>query len=228
MRRLVNLLLVITSLHVTGYTQTTGEDVWTLERCIQYAYDNNLEIKRSELATSAVQKDYNQSKYNLMPSLYGRVEHQLSSGRSLNLEEYKWENKSIQQGSMGMQADLTLFNGLQNYNNIQSNKFLLMSKLEDQESLKNNITLNLVAYYLQILLDKELVNVAKQKYDVTLMQVEKNEKLVQVGNIARGDLLEIQAQAASEKLNLVEAETEYRAGVLELTQILDLDSVGQF
>ncbi len=98
---------------------------------------------------------------------------------------------------------MTIFNGFQNYNNIQANKYLLMSTMEDQESLKNNITLNLVGYYLQILLDEELIGVAKQQYNVTLLQVEKNQKLVEVGNVARGDLLEIQAQAASEKLNLV-------------------------
>ena len=60
------------------------------------------------------------------------------------------------------------------------------------------------------------------------MQVEKNQRLVEVGNVARGDLLEIQAQAASEKLNLVEAGTKYQGSILELVQLLDLDSVGNF
>ncbi len=228
MRRSILILVMAFSLQGWAKAQDGSEDVWSLERCINYAYENNLAIKRSRLSTDLVQKDYNQAKYNLLPGVGGAVEHQLSSGRSLNLEKYEWENKSKQQGSLGVQADLTLFDGFQNYNNIQANKFLLMSTLEDQESLKNNITLNLAGYYLQILLDQELIEVAKQQYKVTLLQVEKNQKLVDVGNVARGDLLEIQAQAASEKLNLVEAQTRYRNSVLDLVQLLDLDSIGNF
>ena len=124
MRRLFSLLTLAACLYGTAHTQSNNDgNVWTLERCIQYAYENNLAIKRSELSTSMVQKDYNQARYNLLPGLGGAVEHQLSSGRSLNLEEYKWENKSKQQGSLGVQADFTLFNGFQNYNNIQANKY---------------------------------------------------------------------------------------------------------
>ncbi len=228
MRRFFSLLLLAATLGSPAMTQNSNDDIWTLERCIQYAYENNLAIKRSELTTSLIRKDYYQARYNLLPGVGAGVEHQLSSGRSLNLEEYKWENNKKQQGSLGIQADLTLFNGLQNYNNIQANKFLLLSTLEDQQSLKNNITLNLVGYYLQILLDKELIDVAQQKFDVTLLQVEKNQKMVEVGNMAKGDLLEIQAQAATEKLNLVEAQTKYQNSVLDLVQLLDLDSVGNF
>ncbi len=213
---------------VTAMSQEKEGDIWTLERCIQYAYENNLALKRSELSTSLARKDYNQARYQVLPGVGGMIEHQLSSGRSLNIEEYKWENNKKQQGSMGVQADLTLFNGFQNFNNIQANKYLLLSALEDQESLKNNITLNLVGYYLQILLDGELIDVARQKYEVTLLQVEKSQRMVEVGNIAKGDLLEIQAQAASEKLNLVEARAKHRESVLDLVQLLDLDSIGGF
>ncbi len=228
MRRAFGLTILAVCFHGLLLAQNSNEDVWSLERCIQYAYDNNLAIKRSELSTEMVRKDYNQAKYSLLPGVGAMVEHQLSSGRSLNTSLYKWENNPKQQGSLGIQANLTLFNGFKNYNNIQASKYLLLSTLQDQESLKNNITLNLVGYYLQILLDEELIDVARQQYDVTLLQVEKNQKLVEVGNVAKGDLLEIQAQAASEKLNLVEAETRHRNSILDLVQLLDLDSVGNF
>lgn len=204
------------------------EDVWTLERCINYALENNLEIKRQELQTVLTEKDFQQNKYNLLPSLGAGLEHQLSSGRSLNIETYEWENRSKQQGSAGVRSDLTLFNGLQNYNSIQKGKFMFLSSTADLETMKNEKTLTLAAYYLDILFSEELLEVAKSQYDVTLLQVERNKKMVEVGNAARSELLEIQAQAASEKLNVTEATNTLNIAILDLTQLLDLDSVGNF
>ncbi len=107
MRRLIGILILAAGLHgaLLAQNMDNDDDVWTLERCIQYAYENNLALKRSALSTDMVRKDYNQAKYNLLPGVGGAVEHQLSSGRSLNLEKYEWENKSKQQGSLGVQAD---------------------------------------------------------------------------------------------------------------------------
>jgi outer membrane protein len=203
-------------------------EIWTLERCINYALENNLEIKRQELQTILTEKDYKQDKYNLMPSLGAGIEHQLSSGRSLNIETYEWENRKIQQGSAGVRSDLTLFGGLQNYNSIQQGKFLFLSSQADLETLINDKTLTLAAYYLDILFSEELLEVAQSQYETTLLQVERNKKMVEVGNAARAELLEIQAQAASEKLKVTEADNTLNLAILDLTQLLDLDSVGNF
>lgn len=225
MKHLISLFfgLVIFSLNTRAQ-----EDVWTLERCINYALQNNLDIKRQELQAGLSQQDYRQDKFNLLPSIGAGIEHQLSTGRSLNIENYEWEDRSKQQGSAGVRADLTLFNGLQNYNSIQRGKFLFLSSEADLETLKNDMTLKLAAYYLDILFSRELVEVAESQYEVTMMQVERNKRLVEVGNAARSELLEMQAQAASEKLKLTEAKNTLEIAILDLTQLLDLDSVGNF
>ena len=225
MNKLISLffLLLIFSLSIKAQ-----ENVWTLERCINYALENNLDIKRQELQAELSQKDYRQDMYNLLPSVGAGLEHQLSSGRSLNIENYEWEDRSKQQGSAGVRADLTLFKGLQNYNSIQRGKFLFLSSEAEMETLKNDMTLTLAAYYLDILFSEELLEVAKNQYEVTKMQVERNKRLVEVGNAARSELLEMQAQAASEKLKVTEAKNTLEIAVLDLTQLLDLDSVGYF
>jgi outer membrane protein len=201
---------------------------WTLEKCIDYAHENNIAIKRKELSSRLYEKDYDQSKYDLFPSLGVGIEHQLSSGRSLNLEKYEWENRSKQQGSAGLRSDVTLFKGFYNMNNIKASKFAFLSSQQDLETMKNEITLELAGYYLNILFAEELLEVAKSQYEVTMLQVEKSRRLVEVGNSARSELLEIQAQAASEKLNIITAENQLRLSVLDLIQLLDLDSVGDF
>lgn len=224
-KRFINLGMIIL-IPFLAYSQQ--EDIWTLDRCINYAIENNLDIKRQELQSQLSQKDYNQTKFDILPDLGIGVEHQLSSGRSLNLEKYEWENTKKQQGSAGMRSELTLFHGLRNMNNIKYNKFLFLSSQEDLKAMENDMTLKLTAYYLDILFAEELLQVAKGQYEVTLLEVEKSKRLVEVGNAAKSELLEIQALAATEKLRVTEAHNSLQLAILDLTQLLDLDSVGNF
>ena len=211
-----------------SYSLKAQEDVWTLERCIDYALENNLDIKRQELGTALSDKDYKQSYYNILPDLGAGVEHQLSSGRTLVIEDYEWKNKETQQGSMGLSSGMTLFSGLQNYNQIQQNKFLFLKSKEDLETIKNERILMLAAYYLNILFAEELLQVSESQLEVTLLEVEKNKKLVEVGNAAKSELLAIQALAANDKLNVTSAKNTLQLAVLDLVQLLDLDSIGNF
>jgi outer membrane protein len=227
MNRILSIFFAFTLFSINVWSQEE-DDIWTLERCIDYALENNLDIKRQELQTRITKRDYDQDRYDLLPSFGAAVEHELSSGRSLNIENYRWEDRSKQQGSAGIRGDLTLFNGLQNYNSIREGKFLFLSSEADLETLENEMTLTLAAYYLDILFSEELLEVAENQYEVTSLQVERNKRLVEVGNAAKSVLLEMQAQAASEKLKMVEAKNKLEIAVLDLTQLLDLDSVGNF
>ena len=205
-----------------------GNDLWSLERCINYALENNLQIKRQILNVELTEKDFKQSYYEVLPDLNGSFQHQLSSGRSLNIERYEWENTKKQQGNIGLSGNLTIYNGFRNMNAIQYKKYSFLSANEDLEKIKNDITLTIITAYLQGLFNKEILNVARNQYDVTLLQVVKIGRMVEVGNLSKGELLEIKAQAANEKLNITNAQFNLNFSILELTQILDLDSVGNF
>jgi outer membrane protein len=204
------------------------KDFWSLEKCIGYAIDNNIQVKRKELQTELTEKDYTQSFFNFTPTLNAGLEHSWSTGRALNIELYRWENLQQTYGSMGVRSEVTLFNGLRNLNTVAQRKYSFLSSKEDLEKTKNDITLLIMNYYLQILFDEELLEVSKSQYDVTLLQVEKTKRLVEVGNVAMGQLYEIQAQAATEKLDYTVKKNTLQLSVLDLVQILDLDSVGNF
>lgn len=201
---------------------------WSLEDCIQYALDHNIKIKRQELAAKTSSNNYMQSKTNLLPEVGAAYYQNFNYGRTVDPTTYDFVNQNYKSQSMGASADLTLFNGLQNYNNIQKRHFDLMTDLQQLEKVKDDITLNIATAYLQILLNQELLEVAKAQYDVTQLQVDKTRKLVDVGNKALGDLLQIQAQAASDKLEVTNAQNDVKVSYLALTQLLDLDSTGGF
>jgi len=203
-------------------------EFWSLKKCIDYALENNIQVKRQELQTELAEKDYTQSYFNFTPTFNAGLEHSLSTGRALNTELYRWENASQTFGSMGVRSELTLFKGLRNFNSMKQSKYSFLSSKEDLEKTKNDITLQIVNYYLQILFDKELLDVSKSQYEVTMMQVDKTKRMVEVGNVAMGQLYEIQAQAATEKLNYTVNRNRLQLSVLDLVQLLDLDSVGNF
>ena len=224
MKRFLYLILVFCFSYSTSHAQKS----WTLEECIKYALDKNIQIKRQQLTYEINEQNFNQSKYNMLPDLGVQFSHNLNSGRALNTDQYKWENKNFQDGSMGIQANVTLFNGFQNQNNIKYFKLSMQKSLADLEKAKNDISLNIALGYLDILYNTELLDIAKSQTEVTQLQVERNKKLVEVGNVARGTLLEIQSQASREKVNVTNAKNNLDISYLNLTQLLELDSVGNF
>ncbi len=222
------ILVIIGLLSYSDLSAQTSVRSWTLKECIQYAMDNNIQIKRQELQSIIADKNYKQSRFELLPNMNVGFEHIYSSGRSLNQELYQWENRNQQQGSMGVRSEVTVFNGLQNLNSIKQQKYNLKSALEDLEKAKNDISIYIATAYLQILLDQELLNVAKNQLEVTMVQVDKTETLVKVGNVSKGTLLEIKAQAASEKLNIIQRNNQLRISKLTLVQLLDLENPEEF
>ncbi|HEX3008845.1 MAG TPA: TolC family protein, partial [Bacteroidales bacterium] len=223
-----NILIGIAVLFTGTVWNVDAQKYWTLEECIKYAQEKNITIKRKELLTESSQNSLFQSRMNLLPSLNAGADHSFSSGRSLNTEEYKWENANLQQGSLGIQADVTLFDGFQNLNSIRKSKFDLLQSLSELDKAKNDISINIATAYLQVLFSEELLQIANNQLSLSLLQVERNKKLVEVGNVARGNLLEIQAQAAREQVNVTNAENNLNIAYLNLTQMLELDSIGDF
>jgi outer membrane protein len=211
------------------YSPAVAQNVWSLEDCIMYAFENNIDIKQQVLQTDYNTNVLNQSKVQVTPNLNMGLSQAYSFGRALDQTTYEFrENQTIASSNFNLSSSVNLFQGLQQLNTIQQNEFNLLASLEDLEKLKNDIALFLASGYLQILFNRELLSVAEDQHELTLQQVDRTAKLVDAGSLARGSLLEIQAQAAREELNVIEAQNQLDIAYLNLTQMLDLDSVGDF
>jgi outer membrane protein len=123
---------------------------------------------------------------------------------------------------------MPVFNGLQNYNSIQKNKYQVLASEQDLKDISDNVALNVALAYLQILLNKELVTANENQLNITLQQIEKTRKLVDAGSVAKGNLLEIEAQAAQEELSLITQKNLLETSVLTLTQFLELKTPAGF
>ncbi len=222
--RFIIAAIIITSLSLASKAQKP----WTLEDCINYAIENNISVKRQELNAQSADKTHFQSLMELLPNLNANGNHYLNSGKTLNTATYTYEDKNYQGGSFSINSELTVFKGLQNYNTIRKNKLDLLSQLQSVEKVKNDITLNVSTAYLQILLNKELRDNAQEQLNVTLEQIEKTKRLVEIGNAAKGDLLQIESQAALEKASLTDAENNLKIAYLDLSQLLNFENTDDF
>jgi outer membrane protein len=202
---------------------------WTFEECIAHALANNIQIKQQEIMTRYQESSLEQSKLNLLPSLNGSANHYYSFGRSYDKTSNRYtEGETVQSNSFNVGSNMSLFNGLVSYNTIQKNKYELLATEQDLEGFKDNISLNVALAYLQILLNNELVATTASQVELTQQQIDRARKLVDAGSLARGNLLDIEAQAAREELQLITLQNQLAISLLTLAQLLELPSTDSF
>jgi len=220
----ISLLLTVNSIGILK-----AQKQWTLQECVAHALENNISIKQQTINTQYNENLYNQSRYNLLPNLNAGGGYGVSFGRALDQTTYEYtENQTVQSINLNLSSSVDLFTGLQQKNLISQDKFDLMASVKDLEKLKNDISLNIAAAYLQILFNVELLNVAREQFEVTSKQVNRTKALLDAGSVAYGNLLEIQSQQASDELNVISAENNLGISYLTLAQLMELDSVGDF
>ncbi len=217
-------LLVAVMLSVNIYAQ----ELWSLERCIEYAYENNLSIQQSVLDVYSADEDLQQSKLNMLPNLNGSVSEAYNWGRTLDPQLNLFVTQQTQQFRLGLSSEITLFNGLQQINNVKQKQFDYLAKKYDSDKIRNDISLNIAASYLLILFNIELVNNAQRQVDISKEQIDRTEKQVEAGVLARGNLYDIQAQGANDEANLITARNNLMLAYLDLKQFLDIEAGAEF
>jgi len=222
------LVFIIASLFVSPILTFAQQKTWSLEECIKYAIDHNIQIKQQTLQTRVQKNSLDQSKLNLLPTINGQASHDYSFGRALDQNSYTFYNQTIQSDYFYIGGRTSIFNGLQNLNEIQKNKYELLAGEQDLLRIRDNISLRVALAYLQILLNRELVTVNQDQLDITLQQIDKTRKLVDAGSVARGNLLQIEAQAAQEEVSLITMKNQLDLSYLNLTQLLELETPAGF
>lgn len=219
---------VLCSLFMLAFIPVSAQKVWSLQECITYALENNLQIKRQELNVKYNKNNYSQSYFNTLPNLNGQLNKNYSAGKDFDYFRKDYIDQDFWSTDFGISSTVTLFGGFQTINNIMKSKYDFLKSQSDLEKSKNDISLQLALAYLQVLFSKELVEVAKSKLDVTSMQSERTRKMLDVGNVAQGEYLQIKAQESNDKTSLINAQNNLGIAYLVLTQLLDLDSTGGF
>ncbi len=201
---------------------------WSLEQCIDYALKNNLQVRQTELTRQSNAVSLEQYRAGLWPTLNANASHSYNYGQIYDYYTSTFANELVASENFSLNANVTLFSGLQKLNTIHQGEYDLLSSREDLNKMKNDISLNIAGAYLQILFNYELLTVAQNQVGISQIQTERTKKLVDAGALAKGNLLQLQAQLAMDELNSATAQNQLDLSYLSLVQLLDLDSVGSF
>lgn len=221
-------LLMIAIALVAFGINVTAQKLWTLEECINYAFENNIEIKQSVLSVDAADKDVLQSKYNLAPSLNASTSHTFGWGRAYDDAAARYSANNSQSSYFSVNSQVTLFNGLQLINNVRQKQFDYLTEKYASDKIRNNMSLNVAAAYLQILFTIELANNAQRQVNISKEQIDRTKKQVDAGAVALGSLYDIEAQGAADNANLVSAKNSVMIAYLDLMQLLDMEANAEF
>ncbi|MEI7981141.1 MAG: TolC family protein [Bacteroidota bacterium] len=202
--------------------QGVAQKIWTLEDCINYALENNLDIQKQVLMVESNKKGLLQSAISMLPDLNASGSNVWNFGQTIDQYTNTFATNTVRSNNFYLQSQVVLFGGLQKFNRVKQNQITVLASKYDLDVIKNSISLSVAGYYLDILFNKELQDVAKEQLSITTSQVGRIQKMVDAGSSARGDLLNIQAQKAAEELSLVEAENRLYISNLSLQQLIDL------
>lgn len=221
-------LFQLTALLVLIFSGTVNaQQSWDLQRCVDYALENNIRIQQQDINSQYYENELQQAKNNRLPSVNGGLSNSFNFGRSLQYDN-TYANYNSNQTGGSLSANMTLWNGFILQKSITKADLDLKAALADLQKAKDDISLYIVAAYLEILFAEELVQVAEAQTEVTKLQIERTGKLVDAGSLAKGSLLEIEAQLAREELDLVNQQNSLQLAYLNLYQLLELPSTEQF
>lgn len=203
-------------------TGLSAQQKWTLEDCIRYAQEQNISIKRQELQTQSANSNLSTAKASRLPQINGWVAHNLSSGKTVNFEDYSYINTEYQDGNMGLQGSVPLFSGLGIMNTVKQQKFMMQAAVSETETLKNSIAVQVTSAFLQVVFAEELLVIAKEQLSVSQQQVNSTGVFVEQGKMAKANLLEMKAQEAQDALAVVQAENQLNDALLQLAHLMNL------
>jgi len=199
-----------------------AQKIWSLEDCINYALENNLDIKKQLLSVESNKKSLLQSGLNMLPDLNANGTNVWNFGQTIDQYTNSFATNTVRSNNFYLQSNVVLFNGFQKLNTLKQNQINVLASQYDLDVLKNSISLSVAGFYLDILFNSELLDVAREQLRITTTQVDRIKKMVDAGSSARGDLLNIQAQRAAEDLASIEAENRLNISNLSLQQLIDL------
>jgi outer membrane protein len=205
-----------------------AQEVWTLEKCVEYALTNNIQVKQQLLQVKNEQALLQQDKLSLLPSVNGGASHGYNFGQTVDRYTNQFATNRVQSDNFYLGSSVTLFGGLQKLNQIKQRKKDLEATHFDTDKFMDDMSLNIATGYLQILYYKELVKTTQNQLNATELQSKRLKILVDAGSLAQGDFYTLEAQRALDNSQVVSAQNNLDIAYLTLVQMLDLPTTQGF
>lgn len=225
MRKRVICPLAWMAFWLVGASSLSAQDhpeLWSLERCIRYAQENNIDLKQKEQEKESRDIELNTSKWSWLPAVNANTAQSFQFGRSTT-KSGVIVDQSAQNTTFNISLDMPLFDGLKTPNDIAARRLSLKAAMESLNKAKEDLAINVASYYLQVLYNKELLKVAELQVALDNEQVSKTEAMVNNGKVPLSQLYDMKAQLAKDEATLVESRNNVSLALLDLAQSLELE-----
>lgn len=215
--RILSLTLCILIYTSIGYAQQ-----YSLQQCIDTALQRNILVQQSGLMMQSAEVDKNQAKMNLLPNVNSRWNYGNNFGRNVDPITNTYTNNQLSSSNAGLDAGVILFNGMRLQNLIQQTKFAHAAAALDYKQAKDNLVLNVILAYMQVLVSDDVLQVSRTQLLVTQKQIERMEILVKEGSAGNFQLTDMKGQMANEQINIVNLENNLQQAKLTLCQLMNI------
>ncbi|HAD97055.1 MAG TPA: hypothetical protein DCG19_06585 [Cryomorphaceae bacterium] len=207
----------------TFSTAQAQEKMWTLDECVNYAIDNNVQVKQSELQLKISKSNQQVAYWDYAPNLNFNSSYGWNFGLNIDPVTNQISQSQRQTGNFNLNSTWVLYNGGRKYNSITRSNLDYLAAMYSLEDVKNDVSLNVAGAFLQILLNKEILNVALEQERITQLQLGRMQRLVDAGARPLGDKLQLDAQFSRDQQNRITAENAVTISKLQLANLLQLE-----
>ena len=221
------ILLLILAFSPTGFCQAQ-DHTYSLEECINIAFEKNLTIQRSQLDLKVSEVTKNQTKLERLPDFNMGANYGINWGRSLDQTNYTYVTERNNTSNFNGRSNLTVFNGMQINNSIKQSEVNYAASEAELEKAKNDVGLNVANLYLNVIFNMELLANAEYQLNSTNQQLDRTKKMVDAGALPVTNLLDLQAQSATNEVSVINSENNYNFSILNLKQALLIPAADPF
>ena len=221
---------------ITATAQTGEGGTWTLGDCLDYAIRNNISLQKQQLNRLSAGEDVRQAEKALLPTLSANTSQMMGWRPWINNQTSTVANgtvtnkisKTYYNGSYGVNANWTVWNGNKNHNTVKLNKLAEQKAQKDSASTTLKLKEQIASLYVQILYLTEAVGVNRQSLETCVKNEERGKTMLEVGKMSKADLAQLTAQRAQDEYNIVSAQSQIATAKKELKQLLELTNVERF
>lgn len=203
-------------------SEVKAQEKLTIQQAVERMLQNNLTIKQGQLNVSSAEVDLKQSKTDLFPTVNGNVSNNLSFGRGLDQTTFQIVNQKFFNSNGSLNSSVDLFAGFTKINQIRQNKILLEAGNKNVDKIKNDLILQVVTAYFQVVFNEDLLKASKEQLTVAQQTLTREESLLDAGNKTLADVSQAKAQVATAELNVTNAQNQLTISYLTLSQLMEM------
>lgn len=200
-----------------------AQKVWTLEECVAYAIDNNLQLNDFELTEQSNKETYRQSVRNLLPNVNGFADYNVSFGRQINPNDNSISNTEFFSNSYSISGSFDVFQGFQKINRIKASKFLYKATKEESVQQKYLLAFRVMRAYYDIQFIEGLIIISEDQVEISKTNYNLVNKQIEVGLMAGADIYEAESLLLADELLLTQNNNRLAAAKLALLQAMNIE-----